>query len=272
MRPHGSATSSPLKRDFSGRIVYRETPPQQSAQANRNRHVRVGFVFGPVIGPAGYSSPPESPRAPWNGPTMYLRTGDTIACEVTRIDERGVTISSPRLDATFVPRDKVKAVELENSRGTKIDISKRDRLLTLPRPDKEDPPTHLIRSTDGDYLRGRLVEMDDKTLTVEVRTETRHIPRDRVASIIWLDVSEKNEKAAPGKQSAAVNKQPPPKKQAGAPAQRVAAKQAADAKPTAEFRVQSLGSNGVRLTFRPEKLTGTTLRGTSDVLVRAGWS
>jgi hypothetical protein len=30
--------------------------------------------------------------------------------------------------------------------------------------------------------------------------------------------------------------------------------------------VQSLGRDGVRLTFRPEKLTGTTLRGTSDVL------
>ena len=52
--------------------------------------------------------------------------------------------------------------------------------------EKEDPPTHLIRSTEGDYLRGRLIEMDDKTLTVEVRLETRRVPRDQVASIIWL--------------------------------------------------------------------------------------
>jgi peroxiredoxin len=259
-RPRGSATSSPLKPDFSGRIVYREPPaPRQSAPEEQNLRMR-GFA-APMVGPVfvmggivGNDYRPRPPRAPWNGPAMYLRTGDTIACEVTRIDQRGVTFRSPRLDATFVPQDKVKAVELASSRTTKIDLSKRDRLLTLPRMEKEDPPTHLIRSTDGDYLRGRLVELDDKTLTVEVREETRRVPRDRVATIIWLEESGKKDKAGPPKKPETGGKQATPEKQATV------------AKPLPGTRVQSLRSDGVRLTFRAEKLTGTILRGTSDVL------
>ena len=55
--------------------------------------------------------------------------------------------------------------------------TKKDRLLTLPRMQKADPPTHLIRAKSGDYLRGRVTGMDDKTLKVEVRLEAKEIPR-----------------------------------------------------------------------------------------------
>jgi len=216
---------------------------------------RVGVLAAVANVLGGDQSPPPSSSDPWKGPALYLRTGDTIACEVNRIDERGVTFRSRLFDATFVPHDKVKAVQLENrSWATRIDLSKRDRLLTLPRMQKDDPPTHLIRSTEGDYLRGRLVELDDKTLTVEVRLETRRVPRDHVATIIWLEKSGKQDKADPAKETA------------------TGGKPATDTKPTQgtgcppATRVQSLRSDGVRLTFRPEKLTGTILRGTSDVL------
>jgi hypothetical protein len=152
-----------------------------------NRGGALAAVVNILGGDQSLPSSSSGPSGPWKGPSLYLRTGDTIACEVKRIDERGVTFRSRLFDATFVPNDKVKAVELENrSLATKMDPSKRDRLLTLPRMQKDDPPTHLVRSTEGDYLRGRLVEMDDKTLTVEVRLETRRVPRDQVASIIWL--------------------------------------------------------------------------------------
>ena len=193
---------------------------------------------------------------------MHLRTGDTIPCKVNQIDERGVTFHSTQFDATFVPHDKVKAIELENhSVATKIDLAKRDRLLTLPRSQRDDQPTQLIRSTEGDYLRGRLIEMDDKTVTVEVRAETRHLPRDHVSSIIWLDkVPKKQEKdkPAPEKEKAANEKPANPKVEP--------AKPAVAAKPSPANLVQSLGSNGIRLTFQPEKMEGKTLQGKSDVL------
>src|SRR5258708_37753846 len=121
-------------------------------------------------------------------PSLYLLTGDTIPCEVTSIDENGVSFKTALSDSKFVAHDKIKAVELV--RGTAnapgLTKTKRDRLLTLPRMQKESPPTHLIRSLDGDYLRCRLVGMDDNRLQVEVRLEMKEIPRARVARIIWL--------------------------------------------------------------------------------------
>ena len=68
---------------------------------------------------------------------------------------------------------------------------------------KASPPTHLIRSKNGDYLRGRVVAMDDKTLQVEIRLETKDLPRDRISRIIWLhadelDPSKKPAAAVPG--------------------------------------------------------------------------
>ena len=257
-RPLGCAVSSPLKRDFSGRIVYREASQQPSSQSNQTGQDQAlvaapgggVLILGAVVDVLGGTpSRPQTSLTPWKGPALYLRTGDTIQCRVERIDERGVTFHSPRFDATFVPNDKIKAVELENrSRATKIDISKRDRLLTLPRMQKEDPPTHLIRSIDGDYLRGRLVELNDKTLTIEVREDSRRVDRDQVASIIWLDKSDKKDKSDPAKEKP------------------TGVKPETASKASLDNRVQSLGRDGVRMTFRPEKLAGTILQGTSEVL------
>src|SRR5207253_3273278 len=118
-------------------------------------------------------------QPPSSGQTaLHLRSGDTIPCQVTRIDEQGVTFKTSLTDATFVAHEKIKGVELSALHSfVPLDEAKRDRLLTLPRLQKENPPTHLICSKNGDFLRGRVVEMDAKRLKVEVRLETREIPR-----------------------------------------------------------------------------------------------
>jgi thiol-disulfide isomerase/thioredoxin len=110
----------------------------------------------------------------------------------------------------------------------------------LPRMQKGSPPTHLIRSTNGDYLRGRVIEMDDKTLQIEVRLETKKVPRDRVAQIIWLHPDE----LEPSRTAA----NPP-----------VAAKSEAT-------RVQAVRSDSTRLTFFADRLADATLSGKGDVL------
>ena len=119
---------------------------------------------------------------------MYLRSGDVIPSEVSRIDENGVTFRTSLSASTFVPHDKVQAVELAQPGDVTIKVTKakRERLLTLPRMQKDNPPTHLIRSRNGDYIRGRLIKLDDKALEVEIRLEPRdHCPRpaglDRLA-------------------------------------------------------------------------------------------
>ncbi len=123
--------------------------------------------------------------------SLHLRSGDMIPCEVSGIDEKGLLFKTPLSDATFVAHEKIKGVELIPIQDAPaLEEAKRDRLLTLPRMQKGSPPTHLICSKNGDFLRGRLLEMNAKRLKVEVRLETREIPRDRVAQIIWLHADE----------------------------------------------------------------------------------
>ena len=102
---------------------------------------------------------------------------------------------------------------------------------------KGNPPTHLIVSTSGDFLRGRLVKMDANTVVVEARLEAKQIPRNRVACIIWLH-DEEESKSVP---EAAVS-------------------------PPASMQVLAIKSDGVRLTFAPRECTDTTLSGPSDAL------
>jgi thiol-disulfide isomerase/thioredoxin len=241
-RPELALNASPLLPGASGRIVYRDPPPavpkQTAPQGGRVVRGAVRIVNGAVVRSATApvtikrSQPSNQPRA------MHLRSGDTIPCEVVKIDEKGVTFKTPLSTATFVAHEKIKSVELIASDPPKLGKTKRERLLTLPRMQKDSPPTHLICSTNGDFLRGRIVEMDDKTLKLEVRLETREIPRDRVAQIIWLHADElPDAKTAP-----------------------------AAAKPSQVTRTQTLKRPDNRLTFVARKMEHGTLSGTSEIL------
>ena len=83
--------------------------------------------------------------------SMFLRDGDVIPSVVTKIDENGVWFRSSLSASTFVSNAKIKAVELapepQNGAPPPVRLTrfKVDRLLTLPRMQKPDPPTHLIR-------------------------------------------------------------------------------------------------------------------------------
>jgi peroxiredoxin len=103
---------------------------------------------------------------------------------------------------------------------------------------KGNPPTHLIRSRDGDYLRGRIVEMDDKRLVFEVRMQTQEIPRERISRIIWLHPDEPAEGGHPAKTASNV----------------------------VAGRVQAQLEDGNRLTFSPDQVKGAILSGTSDAI------
>lgn len=220
-QPVESAAASPLRPGVSGKIVYREPPPpppaRQTVQAANGGRMMIAIAGNGVVVRQGVAAPviagvvqPQVARRPGNLPgtgsddldatgkrSLHLRSGDTIPCEVTGIDEKGILFKTKLSDATFVPHDRVKAVELvgglSNSSAVRLNKMKRERLLTLPRMQKDSPPTHLIRSKNGDFLRGRVIAMDDRKLTVEVRLETREIPRERIAQIIWLHADELGE-------------------------------------------------------------------------------
>jgi thiol-disulfide isomerase/thioredoxin len=241
-RPDLALDASPLRPGVSGRVVYRDPPPPappknalgqvvvQRAPPPTGINKKVQDALRALEG----SEPaPEAPRL------LHLRTGDTIPCTVVGIDEKGLHIKTPLSDATLVPHEKIKAVALVPAKDPPaLAKAKRQRLLTLPRMQKASPPTHLICSHNGDLLRGRILEMDDKSLRVEVRLETKEIPRDRVAQIIWLHP---DELATPKTVAAATATNP-------------------------LTRVQTLRAADSRLTFVARKLDNGTLTGENDIL------
>jgi len=241
----GGGSAAPIRPGVAGRIVYVEPKPPAPPvpRANAPQPPRAIIAFNNFLGNPAKSVAPTSPTA--SRRALHLRTGDVIPCEVVAIDEAGIRIKSDLAPGSVVPHSKIKAVELGPLAydSIKVGKEKRERILTLPRMQKGSPPTQLIRSTNGDYLRGRVVAMDEASLQVEVRLETKAVPRDRVARIIWFHADELG----------------PPK---DAPA-------AADAGPPQDagpVRVQAVRANGVRLTFRPTARAGNVLLGVSEVL------
>lgn len=247
--PLGATQPAPLLREVAAKIIYRDPPPPPKAQAQR----QAAQVVRPVQPAAGFvnqlanlfggngqaaSPPPQAATAPASY-VLHLRSGDTIPCSAARIDESGVTYKSSVSDATFIPHAQLKVLELApRIAAGQIAKNKKERLLTLPRMQRDSPPTQLLRSMDGDYLRARVLSMDEKEVRVEVRLETRVIPRNQVARMIWLHADEME----------------------GAPP----ALPATESHPGT--RVQSLPADGNRLTFYADQLVGTKLSGKSPLL------
>ncbi len=257
-KPILSETASAIKPDASGRIIYREPPPQQPQNPNMQTVVVRGAVAVAPAQPAGVggmmvrfaqalggapSTTSTHTAKPQERKALFLKDGDVVPAVIKSVDEKGVTFSSSLSSQTFVPHEKLKAVELvvvPPSAPIRLTRSKRDRLLILPRMQRPSPPTQLIRSVSGDYLRGRVIRLDDKALEVEIHLETKIIPRDRIAQIIWLHPEE----------LAAEKKTSP---EASTPA----------AKGTL---VQAVRNDGVRITFQADRVVGDQVKGTSEVL------
>lgn len=233
-QPARSNTPSAIQRGVSARVIYRDPPPPvQVAVAQQQQMPQMAIPQRVVRTTTARKTSKKSSSV------LHLRTGDMIPCEVVSIDEKeGVTFKSTVSEATFVPHSQIKVLELlSDAAPAQIAKLKKERLLTLPRMQRDNPPTHLIRSVDGDYLRGRLVSMDDVQMQVELRLEGKIVRRDRVARIIWLHPE---------------NLDPSAKAQG------------ADG-PNPNL-VQALPSDGNRLTFIPEQIVGSTLSGKSDLL------
>ena len=245
-QPRQSTTNSALSVGLSGRLVYRDPPPPKpksrpTSIRQQRPQARPG-VWGGVLDAFGVRKN-EQPAPPVKQSIskqalLHLRAGDKVPCQITGVDEEGVHIASTVVDSTFVPHERVKAIELVTGASLPmIDEKKRQRLLTLPRMQRDNPPTHLIIATNGDVLRGRLAEMNDEHIAVEVHLETRDMPREQIASIIWLHRAELE-----------VDADTP-----------VAAESSATL-------IQGLRPDGIRLTFTPQQVIDNALVGVSDIL------
>lgn len=267
-----------------------EDPPAGNSPAkkpNDKDPALFGFNLPPKPAPAPARTRSANSRsdAVAQQPSLHLVTGDTIPCTVTKIDDKGIGFDSPMTSSHFVPHHMIKAVELiiektpkrpstpvphnfppgvriiVNNRGqatnqpkNTIDPKKQDRLLTLPRMQKANPPTHLVCARNGDILRGRIVEMNADTLRVELRLETREIPRDRVARIIWLHPEQLTPKTPDPLPTSDTAQQPQPDSP-GTTSETVAG-----------TRVHVIRNDGIRLTFTAREVDDEKISGVNSAL------
>ena len=127
---------------------------------------------------------------------MILRSGDVVAGAVEAIAADGVKLRSPVTasrgrEPVTVAHPLVQAVELDPSAASRpLDRAQWQRLLTLPRSQRDKPPTHLLRLRSGDYLRGNLESLTADGVEFRVLGQRKHLPREAVVRVIWLHPEE----------------------------------------------------------------------------------
>ena len=255
----GSQNAAKMRPDVAGSVLYRKKPdtdpknPQQRAQEMarlRLRQQQRGLNFGELF--LKRADELKSPKAERDAHVVHIRTGDIISCRVDRIDEQGVHVSTIDSDDGFVSHAEIKAIEfVANAPPPDLEAAKRERLLTIPRLQKTAPPTHLLCSHNGDFLRCRLINADASRVRVEVQLTEIELPRERIAQIIWLHpVTESSENADTSPQ-ADTSDQPEGKQPATSIFDGVA---------------QVLLRDGKRVTFTPNSTTRTHVSGESSII------
>jgi len=195
----------------------------------------------------------SSPRARRMTIGLEFRTGDVVEGTVKAINEKGVTFTSENTLTTFVPHSNLESITLRPSREAVNETpQKLERLMTVPRSMKADPPTHLLISTNGDYLRGRLVSLNEAKTTLEVRLENVELLTEQIAQIYWLHDRQWDK---PVDSAKGVEK----------PIDKPAEKPAVDGE-SIEFQVHAIRKDSRGITFVPTAMKDGKLLGRSFLL------
>ncbi len=292
--PVGSRNAATLRTGVSGRIVYRDPPANSTATAAaralamqrlRLQQQKRGLNFGELFLKRADSSKSQEPKR--DAHVVHIRSGDVIACRVESIDRDGVHLSTIDSDQGFVPHDDIKAIEfVANSPPPDLKQAKRERLLTIPRLQKSSPPSHLLCSHNGDFLRCRLLRVDEEMIHLEVQLEELKIPRDRVAQIIWFHPDETSPETLKTETQISETNVPAMGPTATEEAAEDNAVESGAEEPDSNEpesgdselpvsvevgsrfvgKVQALQRDGKRVTFEPLEITEKSVAGSSDVL------
>lgn len=182
---------------------------------------------------------------------LVLRSGDVVPAKIERVDADGVRLRSPATasgggEEVVVPHRLVRAIELDPAAASRaIEKAQWERLLTLPRSQQADPPTHLVRLGTGDYLRGRLESLAGDGVRVNVLGQSKQLPVGSVVRVIWLHADEIE--GLPAAAGAAEGGDPtgPPNAATGG------------------LLVQGIAAGGGRATLVAERMDGPVIVGTS---------
>ncbi len=269
-----SATAVPLSETAEGKVEFGTAPSATSVPRARTnaeaqaRAVAPQFLGGQRVRPAA-----AIPRVRRLTIGLEFRSGDVVEGTIQSINEKGVTFESSSTTTKFVPHANLESVTLRPNRDAVNETpQKLERLMIVPRSMKADPPTHLFVSTNGDYLRGRLVSLDETKTVVEVRLENVEIPTEQLAQIYWLH-DRSWETAAAEKEKAAKdaeNKQAAARVDARVKPEESTTEKAvqpdSETAKQADFLVHTIRKDGRGLTFAAQSVSEGKLIGSSFLL------
>jgi hypothetical protein len=177
---------------------------------------------------------------------LVLRSGDVVNAAIDRIDDDGIRLRTPVTAARgeeeiCVPHRLVRAVELDPRADSRtITPDQFTRLLTLPRSQRDSPPTHLLRLRSGDYLRCDLEQLAADAVRFTLLGRSKELPREAIVRIIWLQPDEIDfGDEAPADEPAA------------------------EPQPAEGLVVQGIAADGGRTTLLAERMEGPVIIGTS---------
>jgi thiol-disulfide isomerase/thioredoxin len=243
-RPSMAAQSAVLRDAAEGEIVYRLSQPPRDEPVERPTSVIANPFKLLTMGGADNASSIGSAF-------LSLDTGDRFEAYVTKIDDTHVHFHSNATETKSIPIDRVIEVGLTSRNATATYAQtpvEQQRLLTVPRMQKNNPPTHLLVSPNNDHLRGRLIKMDEELVEVEVRLQTIQIPRTQISSILWL-----RKRGWDAEEDAT---------QSGADPSNPEATNAADER----FRVQVISADGLQVSFEPQAVAEGQILGPNQLL------
>ncbi|MBX3421670.1 MAG: TlpA family protein disulfide reductase [Pirellulaceae bacterium] len=233
-QPWGSLNSSSLLPSAAGNIVYRQHLPVTREGAPTGR--LDGLLPSPAVGAdlmatitsgvspaiaqstestavAENKDEPAESQPPTVAREIIFASGDSIDGYVQKIDQLGVYLQSSQTQVGFVAHDRLSRLSLNPLAATvkQPSAEKLERLMTVPRALRHDPPSHLLLSVNGDFLRGSLVGLDEHEAVMELRRETARIPRQQIAQIVWLRDRQWEQSASPDNEDATLAaKEPSP--------------------------------------------------------------
>ncbi len=180
-------------------------------------------------------------------PSLFLKSGDCFAAEIKSVIDGQMVFESTLFSTNKIDVDLVRGVRKLAYTGTEtMEKGSRKRLLTLPRSQRSNPPTHLVVSREGDAIRGQLQSMDVDELTLQVRGEDRKIQMKNIAEIIWLQ--DAPEIIPLGKNAPAVTEKSDTKAVHGV-------------SEKGDLNCQALDNSGTRISIVPERVEGDILYG-----------
>jgi thiol-disulfide isomerase/thioredoxin len=188
IRPHAPVAKAAASPDSQA--------TERNVDADAGMRVRLRRVLPRNVQPEGRAPQPVRSEPGESGSAaqaslslhlLYFRNGDMAQVTVSSIDSAGVHFQSQQTKSTFAAHEQIDRLVFSNSsRGLDWTDPQRQRLLTVPRASKNDPPKHLVIATSGDVVRGQLVELTQKKLTIEVRGQLMKFSIAEVSEIAWL--------------------------------------------------------------------------------------